>query len=145
MGKGKPRDAEPQDDAELRAILRRQSAAPSDQQRSPWDIDGYELHAHPDLIDRLRELGEGIERSVVPVFGLPVLVRPGGQAFAIAVGMSTLLLRLEEEPSGVRLSSMPDWFDVTGWVALDAWQTDLPSTEGLSVLRNLMRSAFEHA
>ena len=145
MRKGEPRDTEPQDEVKLRAVLRRQSAQPSDQQRSPWDIDAYELHAHPDLIDRLRELGAGNEQSVVPVFGLPVLVRPGGHAFAIAVGTSTLLLRLDEEPTDVRLSSKPGWFDVAGWVALDAWQPNLPSTEGFSVLRDLVRRAFEQA
>ena len=145
MRSREPRDTEPQDDAKLRAVLRRQSAEPSDEQRSPWDIDDYELHAHPDLIDRLRELGEGSQRSVAPMFGLPVLVRPGGHTFAIAVGTSTLLLRLDEEPTDVRLSSKPGWFDLAGWVALDAWQPDRPSTEGFRVLRDLMRRAFEQA
>ncbi|MGI8807639.1 MAG: hypothetical protein ACR2KK_07330 [Acidimicrobiales bacterium] len=145
MRKREPRDTESQDGAKLQAVLRRQSAEPSDEQRSPWDIDDYELHAHPDLIDRLRELGQGSQRSVTPMFGLPVLVRPGGHAFAIAVGTSTLLLRLDAEPTDVRLSSKPGWFDLPGWVALDAWQSDRPSIEGFRVLRDLMRRAFEQA
>ncbi|MCA1702124.1 MAG: hypothetical protein LC808_02185 [Actinobacteria bacterium] len=114
MRRREPRDPEPPDDAKLRAVLRRQSAEPSGQQRSPWDIDAYELHAHPDLIDRVRELSEGSERSVAPMFGLPVLVRPGRHAFAIAVGTSTLSLRLDEEPTDVRLLSKPGWFDLAG-------------------------------
>ena len=145
MRRREPREPESPDDAKLRAVLRRQSVEPSDQQRSSWDIDAYELHAHPDLIDRLRELSEGSERSVAPMFGLPVLVRPGGHVFAIAVGTSTLLLRLDEEPTDVRLPSKPGWFDLAGWFALDAWQPDLPSTEGFRVLRDLMRRAFEQA
>ncbi len=145
MRRRESRDPEPPDDAKLRAVLQRQSAQPSDQQRSSWDIDAYELHAHPDLIDRLRELSEGSERSVVPMFGLPVLVRPSRHAFAVAVGTSTLLLRLDEGPTDVRLLSKPGWFDLAGWFAFDAWQTDLPDTEGFGVLRDLMRCAFEQA
>ena len=127
----------------LLASLKRQAVVPTDTQVSPWDIDGFELHTHPDLIERLRELGEGGERDVTAVYGIAVLVRPIGRPFAIAVGTRTLLLGLSEQPDDVVVSEMPAWFSAAGWVGVNAWQSELPSADGTERLRRWVRRAFD--
>jgi hypothetical protein len=67
-----------------------QAQAHRGDQPSGFDIDEFELHCHPDLIEHLVALGG----SYVACYGLPVLVHENGIAFAFAQGTSTLLLRL---------------------------------------------------
>jgi hypothetical protein len=129
----------------LIASLKRQAVVPNERQRSQWDIDGYELHAHPDLVERLGQLGEGSHRDVTAAYGLPVLVRPIGRPFAVAVGTSTLLLRVGVEPDDVLMSDAPSWFRAKGWVSVDAWQVDLPREEGTARLRKWVGEAFDKA
>jgi len=129
----------------LIASLKRQAVVPNECQRSQWDIDDYELHAHPDLVERLGQLGEGSHRDVTAAYGLPVLVRELGRPFAVAVGTSTLLLRVGVEPDDVLKSDPPSWFRAKGWVCVDAWQVDLPREEGTTRLRRWVGKAFDNA
>jgi hypothetical protein len=60
-------------------------------------VDGYELHAHPDLVDRLKELvnytsGASLEFA----FGIPMLCTVSGRIFAIAGGTYSLRLFLPD-------------------------------------------------
>jgi hypothetical protein len=125
--------------------LKSQAVVPNQHQRSRWDIDGYELHTHPDLIERLQQLGEGTQMQVTAAYGLPVLASPIGRPFAVDVGTSTLLLRLGVVPDDVRASDAPSWFRLQGWVSVDAWQADLLREEGTARLRIWVREAFDNA
>ncbi len=121
---------------EVLTALTRQAVGP---------VDGYETHVHPDLADRLQELGEGSVRDLTPALGLVALVRPVDRPFAIAVSMSTILLRLDVQPDDVIAAQLPDWFAVSGWIAVDAWQSGIPREEGTARLRRWVREAFDHA
>jgi len=65
---------------------------------SGYSVDGYEVHTHPDLVERLRELmvyapGSRFEY----VFGTPTLQNLKGDIFAAASGTFSICLRLEGE------------------------------------------------
>ncbi len=122
----------------------RSQAVLADGRNSEFDLGAYELHTHPDLVDRLVHLGQGSERAITPLFGVPVLVRGGDRPFAVALGTRTLLLRLPAQPADVTRLDVPAELSV-GWVAVDAWQSDLASGEGSVRLRAHVRSAFDAA
>ena len=82
------------ENARLLAYLQAQ-AVPS-RRRSPFEIDDYELHCHPELVERLAEIGAGVV-DLAPAFGLPVLVHPDGVTFAFAQGTSVIALRVRVE------------------------------------------------
>ena len=66
--------------------------------KDPFVVDGYELHAHPDLVDRLEDLLVHVPEARLGVaFGIPMLVTPTGRVFATAGGTSSLSLLLPEE------------------------------------------------
>ena len=52
-------------------FLERQ-AKPAKPAYAAIDIDEYELHTHPDLIERLAEAGTGLDAPMVAVYGVPV-------------------------------------------------------------------------
>jgi hypothetical protein len=62
-----------------------------------WVTDGYEWHAHPDLVERLKDL-----KSYTPdarfqfIFGIPALCASNGRIFATAAGTSSLHLFLPD-------------------------------------------------
>jgi len=115
---------------------------------SPYAIDGFVLHAHPDLCERLLDVAEGIDNaSAVGVFGLPCLVDRGGVLRAVARGTSSLWLQLA---AATRAELGPDEAWPAGelgsdWVRVDAWQTVRPSPEGTAWVRRLIAAAFESA
>ena|ERR1700722_11761310 len=65
----------------------------------PYVVDGYELHARPELADRLKNLmacstpGARLEFA----FGIPMLCTSTGRVFATAGGTHSLSLSLPEE------------------------------------------------
>lgn len=65
----------------------------------PFVADGYELHAHPDLVERLRKLIPCAEAGLEFAYGIPMLCTPKGRAFAIGEGVSSLSLFLPENES----------------------------------------------
>jgi hypothetical protein len=66
----------------------------------PYVVDGYALHAHPDLVDRLKSLlVHTPEARLEFAFGIPMLCTPAGRAFATAGGTSSLSVFLPENES----------------------------------------------
>jgi hypothetical protein len=100
---------------------------------------GWELHVHPDLWERLAALA-GSPRAVVALYGLAGVVVKGVAA-VVALGTSTLLVRLPEPPDGDGLvpSGPVEPLTRRGWYSVHAWSSD-PAR-----LADLVRAAREHA
>lgn len=63
----------------------------------PYVVDGYELHASPELVDRLRILMSYTPGATLEfAYGIPVLCAPNGRIFATAGGKYHLYLYLPE-------------------------------------------------
>jgi hypothetical protein len=79
------------------------------------EFHGYELHAHPDLLEPLDQLGEFPVRHVA-AFGIPALAHPNGLIFVFAFGSRYLYFRNVELPS-------PEMVEELGleWQGLDPW------------------------
>ncbi|HUR24576.1 MAG TPA: hypothetical protein VM327_00990 [Candidatus Thermoplasmatota archaeon] len=82
-----------------------------------YDLDGWQLHTHPDLCERLQSLCPPCYGGR---FGVPVLTAGNGIHFAVAMGTSTLAFRLGPESGGREFPEAG-----LGWVAVDPWQTPL--------------------
>ena len=133
-----------------------QAHAHRSDRRSAFDMDEYELHCHPDLIEHLVALGGDYR----PCYGLPVLVHENGVAFAFAEGTSTLVLRLppaaqadvldaesssDHDRATIRETTLrlaealgPDW------VAADPWPNEIAREPVLELLRGWVRRARDH-
>lgn len=91
---------------------------------SPWDIDDYELHTHPDLREKLREIAsDALVECECAAYGYPVLTNNDGIIFAIARGTSDLAFRLP--PDGI-LEVVKEGGVVKreygdDWVTIDPW------------------------
>jgi hypothetical protein len=80
--------------AAVHEVAKPKQRTPSD----PYVVDGYELHARPDLVDRLRNLMASTpEAKLEFAFGIPMLCTPTGRVFATAGGTHSLFLFLPEE------------------------------------------------
>jgi hypothetical protein len=126
--------------ADLLAYLR-SSAQPATGRR--WaDLDGFELHTHPDLIARLGELA-GSPRAVVAFYGVVGIVVKGVAA-VVAMGTDTLLLRLPARPEGVRFELPVEPMCGNGWYAVSAWHDHRPAPDEPSRLARLIHAAHQH-
>jgi hypothetical protein len=103
-----------------------------------YDLDGWQLHTHPDLCDHLQKLCPACYGGR---YGVAVLTGGSGVIFALAKGTSTLAFRLTGTARSESLEAggreFPDAGD--GWVALEAWRTP-PET-----LKRWCRVAQAHA
>ncbi|WP_327709115.1 hypothetical protein OG912_10460 [Streptomyces sp. NBC_00464] len=111
---------------------------------SPVD-GGWELHTHPDLVERLEDLAP--QWPVLATFGVPVLAAKG-IAGVVAWGTGTLLVRLPEapaEPLELARPFPPLTDPGQGWYSLCAWQSELPSAESKRLLTLLIQHALSHA
>ncbi|PWI18546.1 hypothetical protein DI272_33705 [Streptomyces sp. Act143] len=126
--------------AALLAFLRAQGAAPS----GPHDyaLGEWQLHTHPDLMERLAALGLGAPLHAA--HGVPLLARKGVAAVA-ATGTSRLLLRLPAAPTGLEPSTPVPALERDGWWAVDAWQSALSTVEGDHRLLTAVDQALAHA
>lgn len=62
---------------------------------NPNTVDGYELHTHPDLVERLGQLmGYTPGASLEYAYGVSVLCTPKGRIFAVTRGTNSLCLFL---------------------------------------------------
>jgi len=79
------------------------------------EFHGYELHAHPDLLEPLDQLGDFPVKHVA-AFGIPAPPHPNGVIFLFAHGSSYLYFRNVEIPS-------PEIVDELGmeWQGLNPW------------------------
>ncbi|WP_144022678.1 hypothetical protein [Asanoa hainanensis] len=102
----------------------------------PYEQDGWQLHTHPDLIERLGEIARS-DRAVVPLYGYVVLEQRG-VAVVAAISMHHLLFRLPTPPDGVEAASPIDPLCDRGWHAVHAWASDLGR------LTRLVKEARQH-
>ena len=103
---------------------------------APWELDAYTLLASPDLVGRMLELADA--GLCVAVHGFPALVGDDGVVDVVCAGLSTLIVRSEEEPDGLVLT---DAAPPPGWVAVDAWLAVGRPDEGDALLAELIRAA----
>jgi hypothetical protein len=106
------------------------------------DLDGFELHAHPDLCERL--IGLAGELDEVPngwhaVYGVPALVTDEGVVYAFAIGVGGIGLRLPRESVHRHLSRHD--LDLPGWTVIDGFQTQLPGRVAQDRLREALLAA----
>lgn len=106
------------------------------------DYGGFELHTHPDLIQRLAAVLPP-RWPVIPVYGAAV-VASGGIAAVFALGMDSLYFRLPSVPGDLEPGgSLPPLTDLD-WRSLDAWQSELVTAEGIRKLSGVTRGALQY-
>jgi hypothetical protein len=120
----------------------RNQAAPG--RGDTWDLQGWELHVHPDLSDRFAQVSPtGV--ALTPAYGVHVLTA-SGVAAGFVQGTSCLFLRLPVEPLKVAQShDCAAIFAAPNWYAIDPWQSDVSTEVGLGTLRILTKTAHEFA
>ena len=75
-------------------------------------MGGYELHAHPDLSDALKEVCNGLPSTMVAAYGVPAMERSDGTIFLFAWGDS-LWFRKTDIPNARRIDELgTDWAGV---------------------------------
>jgi hypothetical protein len=116
---------------------------------------GYELHAHPDLLD-LGVLDRLVSNPVtyVAAYGLPALAHPNGLMFAFAYGMSDVYFRGVRIDGGKVIDRLgPSWQGVDVWFPPE-WTTKsiaerLADKEGqgrwMDQVRKIASGAYELA
>lgn len=128
--------------ASLLDFLRSQASPPS----GPGDyaLGAWQLHTHPDLIDRLCELAPGW--PLAAAYGVPLLACDGIAA-VVALGTGWLAVRIDALPANVKtLEPAPAWTFTGGdWHIVDPWQGQLSSAAGTRVLRDLVSGALTYA
>jgi hypothetical protein len=89
----------------------------------PFDLEGYQLHTHPDLCDHLQSLNP---HCYAAAYGIPVLANDGGVLFAMARGTSHLAFLLSDSDwEKAREAGGFDSPDLgEGWFGFEAWRTD---------------------
>ncbi|MFF3956474.1 hypothetical protein ACFYY1_25095 [Streptomyces sp. NPDC001890] len=123
--------------------LLRQQGVP--QGRGAYVHEGWELHTHPDLVERLEDLAP--RWPVLATSGMPVLAAKGIAA-VVAWSMGMLLVRLPEAPAEplVPAEPCPPLTDPgQGWYSLCPWQSELPSVESKRLLALLIQHALSYA
>lgn len=76
------------------------------------DVAGYELHAHPDLLDALTEVCERLPARMVAAYGVPAMERPDGTIFLFAWGDSIWFRNIDIPDARVIDDLGPDWTGV---------------------------------
>ncbi|MGW0855271.1 hypothetical protein [Streptomyces sp. NPDC002690] len=141
-GRGAPVPLDP-DRPENRALLdhlRAHAARPGE----PYDmeLDGWQLHTHPDLEERFIALASG--HAVGSAYGVPVL-SAGGVAAAVAYGTSIILVRVPALPGNVEPGEALAPLTDGEWFSVSAWQSGIPQADGTARLGALVREAARHA
>lgn len=132
--------AEPRN-RELLAYLERQAVPRTVKNASPWDVDEFELHVHPDLTEVLDNLVSETKGAwSVALFGCVGAVREG-VLFAFVQGIGLLGLRTPVGGIDIRLgpSAIADLGD--DWSAIEPFPMDVSSSMG----RQLLLEAFHLA
>lgn len=123
-------------------LLRKQGVP---QEHGAYAYEGWELHTHPDLVERLEDVAP--HWPVLATFGMPVLAAKDVAA-VVGWGLGRLLVRLPSAPSDPLEPAAPcppltdrgqDWYSVC------PWQSALPSAESKRLLSLLVRHALSYA
>lgn len=125
--------------AEVLRALRTQAVEKTPKNRSQWDIDSFELHTHPDLMERFELLADSLPSGCrrVACCGCPTLVTENKIVFAFASGMSQVTIRLS---SGTTLPTTKIAFQLSApWYSFNPWSKDIEP------LKSELRQAFEQA
>jgi hypothetical protein len=110
------------------------------------DLDGYELHALPEVCDRLISLaGElpQLPQGWYAAYGVPVLAADNGGIYAFAIGAGGIGLRLTDDQLHRHLNRHE--LDLGGYTVIDAWQTQLPGRIASERLREALQDAHRLA
>ncbi|MFG1807269.1 hypothetical protein [Streptomyces sp. NPDC049040] len=127
------------------ALLEQLRAQGVPQRHGDYAYEGWELHAHPELAERLADLAPHC--PILAVYGLPVLAADGIAA-VVARGTSALLVRLPEAPPEIleRAAPYPPLTDPgRGWYTVSPWQRELGLAASKRLLSQLVRRALTHA
>jgi hypothetical protein len=112
----------------------------------PWAVGGFAVGAHPDLVERLAEVGELAGLALRFLYGLPVLLAASGVIVAAANGMREIDVRAAPV-------AVPDVLFATGgatsasarfgkgWARLAAWPVAISRTDALPMLAAACRAA----
>jgi hypothetical protein len=111
--------------------------------RREADLDGWELHAHPDLMQRLAEI-PGSPGALVPLFGV-VAIELKNVVAVVGLGTETLLFRLPAAPTDEEMEQPIDPLCDRDWYAVSAWQSGLSCAEGQRRLTLLLGTARAYA
>jgi hypothetical protein len=127
----------------LLGFLRSQGSPPSGPGRA-FALGAWELHTHPDLMDRLCELAPGW--PLTAAYGVPLLAYEGVAAVA-ALGTGWLAVRIDHLPANIKTrESAQAWTFAGGdWHIVDPWQGQLSAADGTRVLRGLVSGALSYA
>lgn len=130
--------------AALLDYLRDQASPPSGP--DDFTLGSWQLHAHPDLIARLRELAPGW--PLTAAYGVPLLASEGIAA-VVALGSDWLAVRIDHLPPGVVIEDnpYPAWLSFVrdDWHILNPVQDKLPGADVEHTLRQLVAAALAHA
>ncbi|MFF3379316.1 hypothetical protein ACFYXF_40980 [Streptomyces sp. NPDC002680] len=130
-------NAEHPQNTALLDFLRAQASPPHGP--NDYALGEWQLHTHPDLLDRLAQLAPRVPLHAA--YGVPVLSYEG-IAVAAALGTSTLLVRLPTAPPKLKVGRPDSSLADHGWQEIDAWQGELPSAEGDRRLSGVIRGAL---
>jgi len=123
--------------AVMLGYLRGQASPPSGP--DDYALGSWQLHAHPDLIEALRDLARGW--PLTAAYGVPLLACEGVAA-VVALGMDYMAVRMDDLPADVEADDdpAPEWsFVGQGWHVVALWQN------GERALRELVAAALTHA
>lgn len=130
------------ENASLLGFLRGQ-ASPPELGRADA-LGAWQMHTHPDLMERLCELAPGW--PLTAAYGVPLLAGEGVAA-VVALGTDWLAVRIDRLPVGIKtLEPAQAWTFAGGdWHIVDPWQGHLSYTDATRVLRGLARGALSYA
>jgi hypothetical protein len=128
--------------AALLEFLRGQASPPD----GPGDytLGSWQLHTHPDLIERLRELAPGW--PLTAAYGVPMLAGEGVAA-VVALGTDWLAVRAGFLPPEVETEEpAPQWSFAHGdWHVLRPWQSQLSGADAQLMLKAVVSAALADA
>jgi hypothetical protein len=115
---------------------------------SRWDIDGFVLHSHSDLSERLEEVAAGLGggRRYRGVRGHAALIDDDGVIRAVVLGNAGLALRIADGATRAEIAAVCRFhWDGFGpeWVGAHAWPRELSREAGTSALARWLTIAFE--
>ena len=131
---------------------------------SPWIVEGYSLHTHPDLCERVENINAAAAGGTEfrYLYGKPALIAANGVIVAFATGTHTFCVRLRREECmdelvaarNEKLSRFPvlrmkqlelDALTSGEWTRLDPWAIAYPSDEGVALLAEHVAKAERKA